>query len=314
MPPKSLGRTLSTEEIDILKRWIEQGAEWQPHWAFLPPVAAPAPTVKNPTWPATRSTRSSWPASRPRDCAGPRGRQGAADPPRHLRPDRAAADPRRDRRLPGRSSRRLRAAGRPPAGVAAFRRAHGRHWLDLARYADTYGYQPDVFAPRGPSATGSSRPSTTICPTTGSSPSNWPATCCPSRPATQVLATAFNRHHRQTNEGGSIEEEYRVEYVADRINTFATAFLGLTLECARCHSHKYDPITQKEYYQLFGFFNSIDESGLYSHFTDAMPTPTLILTTPDQDRAIAATEAKIRAAEAGLDRLAPDDGRRSRPG
>ena len=107
----------------------------------------------------------------------------------------------------------------------------------------------------------------------------------------QVLATAFNRHHRQTNEGGSIEEEFRVEYVADRTNTFATAFLGLTLECARCHSHKYDPITQKEYYQLFGFFNSIDESGLYSHFTNAVPTPTLLLTSAEQDRAIAAIEA-----------------------
>ena len=138
---------------------------------------------------------------------------------------------------------------------------------------------------------------------TSSSPGNWPAICCRRRPATQVLATAFNRHHRQTNEGGSIEEEFRVEYVSDRTNTFATAFLGLTLECARCHSHKYDPITQKEYYQLFGFFNSIDESGLYSHFTDAVPTPTLSLTSPDQDRARAAIEASIKSAEAELDRL-----------
>ncbi len=117
-----------------------------------------------------------------------------------------------------------------------------------------------------------------------------------------ILATAFNRHHRQTNEGGSIEEEFRVEYVADRTNTFSTAFLGLTLECARCHSHKYDPITQKEYYQLFGFFNSIDESGLYSHFTNAVPTPTLALSTPEQDRATTAIEQEIRAAEARLAR------------
>src|SRR6185312_13280087 len=86
----------------------------------------------------------------------------------------------------------------------------------------------------------------------------------------------------------------------DRTNTFAAAFLGLTLECARCHSHKYDPITQKEYYQLSAFFASIDESGLYSHFTDATPTPTLLLTTPDRDRAIAAARARVKEAETVL--------------
>jgi hypothetical protein len=83
--------------------------------------------------------------------------------------------------------------------------------------------------------------------------------------------------HRQTNEGGSIEEEFRAEYVADRVNTASTALLGLTMECARCHDHKYDPVTQKDYYRMFAFFNNIDESGLYSHFTRATPTPVLPL-------------------------------------
>ena len=136
----------------------------------------------------------------------------------------------------------------------------------------------------------------------------------------QVLATAFNRHHRQTNEGGSIEEEFRIEYVADRTITFGTAFLGLTLECARCHNHKYDPITQQDFYSLFSFFNSIDESGLYSHFTDAVPTPTLLLTTRDRQQAIAEAERKIKDAEAELEPLGQDaiagcsrPGSRSRP-
>src|SRR6185436_275079 len=93
----------------------------------------------------------------------------------------------------------------------------------------------------------------------------------------QRIATAFNRNHRQTNEGGSVDEEFRVEYNADRVQTTAGAFLGLTLECARCHDHKYDPITQKDYYRFFAFFNSTDESGLYSHFTDAIPSPTVLL-------------------------------------
>ena len=100
----------------------------------------------------------------------------------------------------------------------------------------------------------------------------------------QRIATAFNRLHRQTNEGGSVEEEFRTEYVLDRVNTFGTSMLGLTLECARCHDHKFDPITQRDYYSLFAFFNSIDESGLYSHFTNATPSPSLLLWRPATKR------------------------------
>ena len=163
-------------------------------------------------------------------------------------------------------------------------------WLDLARYADTYGYQADVYRAMWPWRDWVVQAFNANLPYDQFITWQLAGDLLPRPTREQVLATAFNRHHRQTNEGGSIEEEFRVEYVADRTNTFATAFLGLTLECARCHSHKYDPITQKEYYQLFGFFNSIDESGLYSHFTDAVPTPTLSLTSPDQDRAHAAIE------------------------
>ena len=179
-------------------------------------------------------------------------------------------------------------------------------WLDLARYADTYGYQADVYRAMWPWRDWVVQAFNANLPFDQFITWQLAGDLLPDPTREQVLATAFNRHHRQTNEGGSIEEEFRVEYVADRTNTFATAFLGLTLECARCHSHKYDPITQKEYYQLFGFFNSIDESGLYSHFTDAVPTPTLLLTSADQDRAIAAIEAKVKTAEVELDRLAEE--------
>ena len=126
--PKSLGRTLSPEEIDLLKRWIEQGAEWKAHWSFLPPVAAPVPEVKDAGWP--RNPIDRFVLARleaERLTPAPEAEQGAADPPGHLRPHRAAADSRRNRRVPGRHRpRRLRAAGRPPAGFAAVRRADGR--------------------------------------------------------------------------------------------------------------------------------------------------------------------------------------------
>ena len=117
----------------------------------------------------------------------------------------------------------------------------------------------------------------------------------------QKMATAFNRNHRQTNEGGSVDEEFRVEYNADRVHTTASAFMGLTMECARCHDHKFDPITQKDYYRLFAFFNSTDESGLYSHFTDAIPSPALLLFENDaQESKHQAMKAAIAAKEKEL--------------
>jgi hypothetical protein len=116
----------------------------------------------------------------------------------------------------------------------------------------------------------------------------------------QRLATTFNRLHRQTNEGGSVNEEFRVEYVTDRVETYGMAFLGLTLNCAKCHDHKYDPVTQRDYFSLFAYFQNIDESGLYSHFTDAVPTPTLSLATPEQEQARTLAVAKVARAEAEL--------------
>ena len=150
-------------------------------------------------------------------------------------------------------------------------------WLDLARYADTYGYQADVERDMSPYRDW----------VIGAFNRNLPydqflvwqlaGDLLPNATREQRIATAFNRLHRQTNEGGSIEAEFRTEYVVDRVNTFGTAMLGLTLECARCHDHKFDPITQRDYYSLFAFFNNIDESGLYSHFTNATPSPSLLL-------------------------------------
>ena len=140
-------------------------------------------------------------------------------------------------------------------------------WLDLAHYADTYGYQADVYRATWPWRDWVVQSFNDNLPYDQFVTWQLAGDLVPQPSRAQVLATAFNRHHRQTNEGGSIEEEFRVEYVSDRTNTFGTAFMGLTVKCARCHSHKYDPITHEEYYRLFSFFNSIDESGLYSHFT-----------------------------------------------
>jgi hypothetical protein len=109
--------------------------------------------------------------------------------------------------------------------------------------------------------------------------------------------------HNQNEEGGVVEEEYRVAYVVDRVNTFGTAFLGLTTECSRCHDHKYDPLTQRDFYSLFAFFQNIDESGQTSYFTDSTPVPALLLSTDEQDKKLAEVKQKIAAKENELQLL-----------
>ena len=108
----------------------------------------------------------------------------------------------------------------------------------------------------------------------------------------QRLATAFNRIHAQNVEGGIVNEEFRVEYVMDRTNTFGTAFLGLTVECARCHDHKFDPFSQKDYYQLYSYFNNIEEAGQIP-WDDATPVPTMLLSTASQDSILAFIDKSI---------------------
>src|SRR6266536_1810705 len=115
----------------------------------------------------------------------------------------------------------------------------------------------------------------------------------------QRLATAFNRLHLQNEEGGVVEEEFRVSYVVDRVDTFGTAFLGLTLECSRCHDHKFDPITMSDFYSLFAFFQNIDEAGQnpYSGFVEDTPAPTLLLSDPDTDARLAKLSRQIAEKE-----------------
>ena len=176
-------------------------------------------------------------------------------------------------------------------------------WLDLARYADTYGYQADVARDMSPYRDWVIAAFNRNLPYDQFLTWQLAGDLLPNATREQRVATAFNRLHRQTNEGGSIEEEFRTEYVADRVNTFGTAMLGLTLECARCHDHKFDAITQRDYFSLFAFFNSIDESGLYSHFTNATPSPSLLLWPSHLETAHGAVQAREAAAEAELARL-----------
>lgn len=309
MPPKDSGRSLDEDEIALLERWIAEGADYAEHWSFVPPSDPEPPSVQDEAWPssdldrfvlarleaeglapAPPAERAIWLRRVTFDLTG-------------LPPTVEALDAFLADEAPDAFERvvdRLLASQDYGERMASV-------WLDAARYADTYGYQNDVERRVWPWRDWVVDAFNTDLPYDDFATWQLAGDLLPEATREQRLATAFNRLHRQTNEGGSVEEEFLVEYVADRVHTFGTAFLGLTFECARCHDHKYDPISQREYYQLFAFFDDIDESGLYSHFTRAVPTPTLWLPDDKQEAQLAqldaARDAAAAAYEAGLSEL-----------
>ncbi|HET7219586.1 MAG TPA: DUF1553 domain-containing protein [Vicinamibacterales bacterium] len=278
MPPSESHLSLSDADKALLLRWVKEGADYRPHWAFQPVRSTPVPKSSAG---ANTNPIDGFIAQRLADA----GLRPAPEASRETVIRRAA----------------LTLTGLPPTVTEidafladrspdAFARVVDRYlaspaygermamdWLDLARYADTYGYQADVDRDMSPYRDWVIRAFSSNLPYDQFLMWQLAGDLLPHATRDQRIATAFNRLHRQTNEGGSIEDEFRTEYVADRVNTFGTAMLGLTLECARCHDHKFDPITQRDYFSLFAFFNNIDESGLYSHFTNATPTPALLL-------------------------------------
>ncbi len=298
-PPGSKLEPLTEQEVDTLKRWIDAGAEYQPHWAFIPLKEVPLPN----------SALMGMPASSHAIDLLINKRLGIHQ---KFIPKREASKSTIIRRL----SFDLTGLPPDPTEVAAFvadntpqayeklvdkllaSERYGERmavdWLDAARYADSYGFQVDRERDMWAWRDWVIKAFNQNMPYDQFITQQIAGDLLPSPTKDQILATAFNRLHQQESEGGSVEEEYRVEYVCDRVQTFATAFLGLTFECARCHNHKYDPITQRDYYGLFGMFHNIDEAGLYSYFTPSPPTPTLWLTDEATDARLAELNQRAR--------------------
>lgn len=306
MPPPKLKKPLSDAEKTRLRTWVEQGAEYQPHWAFVPvPKQVPVPEIKtdrewikNPVdtfilehlqaenlQHAPAADRATWLRRVTFDLTGL--------PPTTKELDAFLADARPDALCRTAVLDRLFAS-------PAYGERMAMDWLDVARFADTFGYQADRDMHTWPWRDWLIRAFQSNLPYDKFVTWQLAGDLLPNPTHDQILATAFNRLHRQTNEGGSIEEEFRTEYVSDRVRTAGTAFLGLSLECSRCHDHKYDPITQKDFYSLSSFFSNIDEHGLYSHFTETAPTPALPLYKDDQEQKHKKLKTEIAELESKL--------------
>lgn len=297
MPPLESHRTLSDAQKETLRRWIAEGAPFAEHWAFTAPVRPALPDVKNREWPrhaidrfvlARLETEGLAPAPE-------------ADRERWLRRvtfDLTGLPPQpveRDAFLADRSPRafevvvdRLLASPRYGERMAA-------DWLDVARYADTHGYQMDRPRAMWPYRDWVISAFNRNLPYNQFLTEQLAGDLLPGATREQRLATAFNRLHAQNEEGGIVDEEYRISYVNDRVATFGTAVLGLTMDCTRCHDHKFDPLTQRDFYSLAAFFQNIDEAGAISFkgFSDLMPPPVLKLPDRAAESELAAFARKI---------------------
>lgn len=304
MPPPDSHKKLSVAEKAMLQRWVKEGAEYQGHWAFEKPVSPTVPEVQNPKSEAQNEVDAFVLARLAKEGLG-------------IAPE---ADP---QTLIRRVTLDLTGLPPEPEAVAAFASdpspkayealvdrllqspSYGEQmaaqWLDYARYADSHGFQTD------------------------SSRSMWPwrdwvigafnrnlsfdqftieqlaGDLLPEARLDQVVATGFHRNHRINGEGGIIDEEWRIENIIDRVDTTGATWMGLTLGCARCHDHKYDPISQKEFFELFAFFNNVEETGVIrgaSNRSGGNPDPSIKVPNAQQQQQLSDLKAAIATAEA----------------
>jgi hypothetical protein len=292
MPPVKTGKHLNAEQAALLRRWIQEGAEWKPHWAYIPPVRPPAPEVHDAAWPRNEIDRFIL-ARLEKEGMKPSEEADRRTLARRVTLDLTGLPP-----TPGEVDAFLNDTS-PGAyeklvdrlmSLPAFGEKLAIQWLDLARFADSDGYHADI--PRSMwqyreyvvDSFNRNRPFDQFVT------EQLAGDLLPNPTLDQRIATAFNRNGMSSTEGGADPDEYMNKYVTDRVNTFGTVFLGSTIQCTECHDHKYDPFTQREYYQLYDFFNRVPEKGL-----DSDPAPPFVkVPSPEQSRALEQARLHVR--------------------
>src|SRR5262245_52329724 len=275
MPPHRLGKPLSKAQVETLRRWIDAGASWEDHWSFVKPVRPPLPKVRKSAWarnaidyfvlanleekglsPSPEADRATLIRRLSFDLTGL--------PPTLAEVNDFLADP-----SPHAYEKLVdRLLASPHYGEHEAQR-----WLDLARYADTNGYHIDNHRTAWKYRDWVIDAFNRNKPFDAFTVEQLAGDLLPNPTLAQRVATGFNRNHMVNDEAGAVPEEFQPKYVADRVVTTASVWLGLTLACAECHDHKYDPLTQKEFYQLYAFFNNVPEQGLIGG--NKNPTPSI---------------------------------------
>ena len=312
MPPVSAGPALTKDQVDLFRAWIAQGAKWQKHWSFIPPKRPALPQLKLKAWP--KNPIDDFVLARlEKDGLKP---SPEADPMTLIR--RVSLDLTGLPPTPAEVDAFVKEYGsvRPQAKDVVYGRLVDRllksprygermaqRWLDAARYADTNGYQTDGDRTMWRWREWVIEAFNDNLPFDRFTIEQLAGDMLPNATLDQRIATGFNRNHRGNSEGGVIPEEYAVEYVVDRVDTTATIWLGLTAGCAKCHNHKYDPVSQREFYQLFAYFNNVPEKGKAIKYGNSPP----YIKTPTREQQVAQKllKAQLRSAEAEWAKLQP---------
>jgi len=300
MPPPDSGRKLTAKQIELIGSWIDQGARWQTHWAFDPPRRPPLPDVKNGGWsrnpidrfvlarleheglnPSPEADRTILLRRVTLDLTG-------------LPPTPAELDAFLNDKSPDSYERRVDQL----LGSTRYGERMAMQWLDLARYADTHGYHIDSLREMWHYRDWVIDAFNRNMPFDQFTIEQLAGDLLPNATLPQKIATGFNRNHMINFEGGAIPEEYHNEYVVDRVEATSNTWMGLTMGCARCHDHKYDPIKQEEFYRFYAFFNTVPEKGLDGQKGNAGPI--LQLPSPKQQSQLDELKHAIAEKEAIL--------------
>jgi mono/diheme cytochrome c family protein len=312
MPPPGATKALSPAQIGLLREWVKQGATWAPHWAFVAPKRPPLPAVSDKARP--RSPIDHFVLAK-LEAAG-LAPSPAAEPHTLLRrlsfdltglpptPDEVDAfvtgwntSPAVRQETIEKAVDRLLASPRYGERMAS-------RWLDGARYADTNGYQTDGERVMWRWRDIVIESFNANMPFDQFTLEQLAGDMLPNATLEQRIASGFNRNHRGNSEGGVIPEEYAAEYVVDRVDTTSTVWLGLTVGCAKCHSHKYDPVSQKEFYQLFAYFNNVPEKGKAIKYGNSRPW--IKSPTREQVKKLQELKADLAAAQKAFAEVEPE--------
>ena len=285
--PESNLPQLTPEEISLFKQWIKEGAKYEKHWAFITPVKSEVPEVKNDD--LVKNEIDNF-ILRKVEKHGLKPNKAA---PREILIKRAFVDitglaptlPEIDKWVNLSDKNWYNILIDTLLQKPAYGEKMAILWMDLARYADSYGFQDDNIRSQWPWRDWVIHSFNTNLPYNDFLTEQIAGDLLPNASKETILATAFFRNHKYTEEGGVIDEEYRVSYNIDKTNTFGKAIMGVTIECAQCHDHKYDPFSQKDYYQLYAFFNESKEIGYEGDVSQSTPAknPKLFITEEDRE-------------------------------
>ena len=300
MPPVYSGKTLTEKQIELIKQWIDQGAKWETQWSFVAPKRPPVPEVKDKTW--VRNPIDSFVLAR-LEAEGLKPSEEADKatllrrvsfdltglPPTPAEVDSFVAD-----KSPDAYEKRVdQLLASPHYGERM-----AMEWLDLARYSDTHGYHIDSLREMWPWRDWVIKAYNRNMPYDQFTIEQLAGDLLPNATVDDKIASGFNRNNMINFEGGAVPQEYHAEYIIDRASTTGTVWLGLTVGCARCHDHKFDPIRQKDFYQLVAYFNNVPERGLDGFLGNA--DPVLPLPTKAQQQQLDELNGRLNSTLAAL--------------